>query len=267
MELQQYKDWSPTQFDSKGLGCEDRQDWFVCPVIETRDSGHLEKSNFTTMLCMLEEIDPEEETWETHSFNHWGPGYFTIILVKPDSAAYNRATEAANALEYYPVLDESDLSDREFEGALSDWELYGMKEFCDLITPDDCDLDDYPDISLEQFQGWGGEIEFGDETVFNSGWVKEDEVWEEFKKLPGVEYEFVGEHDPVPIRQFFDSQAIAWFVGLNEEGNEGNLVSYNDEVIGRAFESKNLWTVQSKDGTYNSTGIDLYELVEDMIKT
>jgi hypothetical protein len=82
--MQTYSQYRPTGFDSRGLGLPDRQDWLVLPVIQTRDSGPLEQSNFASAL---KAVGGESETVEVHRFGHWGPGWFEIIIVAPGSEA------------------------------------------------------------------------------------------------------------------------------------------------------------------------------------
>jgi hypothetical protein len=67
--MKKYKDYSPTEFDCKGLNLPDKQEWLVVPVMQTRDSGPLELSNFRTALKMLCD---ESENVEVHRFGHWG---------------------------------------------------------------------------------------------------------------------------------------------------------------------------------------------------
>lgn len=112
-----YREWSPTAFDHKGLACDDQQDWLVCPVMRTRDSGPLDRTNFGAFLQGLRDADPERNDHEDHRFGHWGPGWFEIILVRPGTAVEKAARTMANALADYPVLDEMALSEAEHEEA------------------------------------------------------------------------------------------------------------------------------------------------------
>jgi hypothetical protein len=121
--MQTYKELQPTGFDARGLGLEDRQDWYVCPVIRDRDSGCLAESNFATALELL---GGESDTVETHSFNHWGHGWFEIILVHPDRKNDVEALE--NKLENYPLLNEGDYSRRQYESAILFWLCCSLKE-------------------------------------------------------------------------------------------------------------------------------------------
>jgi hypothetical protein len=149
--LKRYKDWSPSQFDTKGLGLEDRQDWFVAPVTRTRDSGVLEESNFAVVKRELEKADnaarqanyesavrfagpvkPEnvdyEPSFEVHRFGHWGPGWFEIILCRPESKCAQVAADFACALADYPIADEEHHSQAEHEEADELWKGLSTKE-------------------------------------------------------------------------------------------------------------------------------------------
>ena len=114
--MQRYSEYSPTQFDIRGLGCDDRQDWLVLGLIRTRDSGPLDESNFASALRILGD---ESETLEVHRFGHWGPGWFEIILLHP--SRQGEGEEIERRLENYPVLDDDDFSEREYEAANDIW--------------------------------------------------------------------------------------------------------------------------------------------------
>ena len=117
-----YKDWAPSAHDMRGLGLEDRQAWFVAPLIHTRDSDVLEQSNWHAFRCEMERADPEGVDWEEHSFNHWACGWFEIVLLRPDTAAATAAEEIEDRLvNVYPILDEDDHSERELEAAEQIW--------------------------------------------------------------------------------------------------------------------------------------------------
>lgn len=122
-ELKRYRDWAPSQFDTRGLNLPDRQDWIVAPVIRTRDSGVLEESNFASAL---ESLGGESETVEVHRFGHWGPGWFEILLVDPSRA--ESVAEIACALADYPILNEHDHSEREWEAACECWASFSVRE-------------------------------------------------------------------------------------------------------------------------------------------
>lgn len=118
--MKTYREYSPTQFDPKGLGLNDQQNWLVCPVIQTRDSDVLERSNFD---ATLRELGGESDTVEVHRFGHWGPGWFEIIIINPaDEAKVKIAQEIEDALSDYPIVDEELHSEYEHEECAELWE-------------------------------------------------------------------------------------------------------------------------------------------------
>jgi hypothetical protein len=113
MPLKRYKDWSPTSHDTKGLGLDGengRQDWYVAPVIRTRDSGPLQASNFFAAEARLAKEGPLD--YEVHRFGHWVNGWFEIILIRPGTACAAAGQALADCLADYPILDEEDYTER-----------------------------------------------------------------------------------------------------------------------------------------------------------
>ena len=184
----------------RGFGLVNRQDWLVASVMRTRDSDPLAQSNFETYL---NDLGGESDTVELHSFNHWGPGWFEIILINPeDTDTVEKAQELEDSLENYPVLNEEDWSERENKLSEEDWENYGRKDFArglskliqslegesehgfslediednlDLLT--DNDLDALWFNSTKEL-GWITRVE-GNSTVFNDKEALEHvNVWE-----------------------------------------------------------------------------------------
>ncbi len=131
--MQRYAKHAPTAFDVSGAFLPDRQDWYVLPVSQTRDSGPLDKSNFETAQKILADgRDAENDgegpaDFEVHRFGHWGPGWYEIIIIAPDSEAFRRAEGIEERMENYPVLDESDYSSREWDEFSEGWESWGCK--------------------------------------------------------------------------------------------------------------------------------------------
>ena len=119
-DLQDYRDYSPTPFDSKGLMGDDHgiADFKVL-LGRNRDSDPLDESNFSVALDML---GGESESVQVHSFGHWACGWLEIILIYPrDKRAASIAGEIAESLSNYPILDEFDYSERELEAAEQIW--------------------------------------------------------------------------------------------------------------------------------------------------
>lgn len=126
--LTTYAEFAPTSFDRRGAFLPERADWLVVPCGRNRDSRVLAESNFHVAL---ERLGDESETVEVHRFGHWACGWFEIILVHPSRA--DEVSEIADALASYPILDESDWSEREYEAAAEYWDsetLRGRVELC-----------------------------------------------------------------------------------------------------------------------------------------
>lgn len=139
--MQRYKDFQPTGFDPKGLALEDKQEWFVVPVSRTRDSGPLAEANFEAALEML---GGETDNVEVHRFGHWGPGWFEIIIVNPESPIARTAEEIEESLENYPVLDDDKFSEMEEELKDQSWDSWGDSELLEIYK----ELS-FPDIECE----------------------------------------------------------------------------------------------------------------------
>lgn len=117
--LQVYKNHSPTPLDENialtgGLSCQN--EWLIAPCSITRDSDSLALSNWHAQEQALREVDTGAD-FDMHRFGHWGPGWYEIVLVRPGSACERVARELAASLKTYPVLDETDWSERENEMA------------------------------------------------------------------------------------------------------------------------------------------------------
>lgn len=132
MELQTYKEFRPTAFDTRGLALPDRQDWIVCPVSHNRDSDILIESNWA---CQLARLGGESDTVEIHRFGHWGPGWFEIVIVDPaDTSNVESMRQLAHELADYPVMDDSDLSAREEEQYTESWANWACSDFLSVIS-------------------------------------------------------------------------------------------------------------------------------------
>lgn len=91
----------------------DLSEWCQGPG-RSRDSEILAESNFEAALERLGGEQPGEV--EVHRFGHWGCGWFETIMVNPRNLKAIRELKAIYvALEHYPVLDDSEYSEREYE--------------------------------------------------------------------------------------------------------------------------------------------------------
>ena len=149
-----YADFQPTGFDPRGLALPDRQDWLVAPIGRNRDSGILAESNFD---AFLDAMGGESETLEIHRFGHWGCGWFEIVLVHPDRE--DEVDEIEGALADYPVLDDSDYSEREWEAITDYWEGMGARDRMDLCVSEGASIfairrDTPPKQTIERLRDW-----------------------------------------------------------------------------------------------------------------
>ena len=122
--MKTYGNWAPTPFDTKGLHLtdgEDRDDWLVAPIILTRDSDALSRSNWRVVLAALQRAAGESEDIEVHRFGHWGCGWLEICLIRPGTTAQKEADRWKRKLEDYPIASEDDLSREEAEEADLTW--------------------------------------------------------------------------------------------------------------------------------------------------
>ena len=160
--MKTYKEFRPTSFDHH-IEIEDRENWLLVPVSQTRDSGCLARSNFETAVKML---GGESEDVEIHRFGHWGPGWIEVIIVNPDNNGLVLvATEIEASLESYPVLDDEDFSQKENDEANEVWmNYYNEKERVEYIRRNRSQFDfrDFADmvrsVRGEYFAGYASEL-------------------------------------------------------------------------------------------------------------
>jgi len=149
-DMQRYRDYAPTGFDTVGAFLPDQGNWIVVPVGQNRDSNYLEESNFQTALDMLGE---ESDTVQVHRFGHWACGWYEIIIVDPgDNDRAIIAAEIMCALADYPILDDMDYSEREWNRASEYWEQNSMSDRINICKRFDISIfaarrDDIPEDS------------------------------------------------------------------------------------------------------------------------
>ena len=106
-------------------------DYYSAGVGQSRDSDCLEQSNFAAMLAALE---GESETVIVVRETHWAVGWVEWIAIhEADTAALAKADEQCGRLEDYPVLDEEDWSEREWNAQCETWEQASLRdrvEYC-----------------------------------------------------------------------------------------------------------------------------------------
>lgn len=91
-----------------------------------RDSDLLTESNFE---CALKAIGGESDTVRVVREGHWACGWVEWIAIhESDTKALDIADDILCALSDYPVLNESDYSEREWDAAQCYWESLDLSE-------------------------------------------------------------------------------------------------------------------------------------------
>jgi hypothetical protein len=118
--------------------------WGSCFTLEHRDSNTLDQSNSATIKQLIKDNGLEDD-FEVCNFNHWAVGWaeqLAIRLATEDGINHEALTfwqSILDSLENYPVLDEDDYYNREYEdfidtlGSCYKWDL----ENEGYILPDD----------------------------------------------------------------------------------------------------------------------------------
>lgn len=189
--LPRYSDWSPTPFDPKGyaLDEEERGAWLVGPTCPTRDSGPLALANHAAALAACAKVDPDGVDHEEHSFGHWGPGYFSIILTRPGSRAADALAECAAALADYPVLDDDELATRESEERAEAWSNYARAEYARMLEKRlGVDVSDVSDEALRALFGERWSYDGDSAAALDERDALQDTTTEEARALPGARW-------------------------------------------------------------------------------
>jgi hypothetical protein len=101
--------------------------WAIGPVSQHRDSDALEASNFAAAVRAL---GGEGDDVQVVRFRHWAVGWVEEISFRLGSQAAEIAHVLACALDDYPVLDDDDLSEREWAADHPDGDSCCHSEYC-----------------------------------------------------------------------------------------------------------------------------------------
>ncbi len=93
---------------------------------QSRDSDDLEQSNFATAIAAL---GGESETVEIVRESHWAVGWVEWIAIHQDDGdALEIADKLQDRMANYPVLNEEDWSQREWDHAQGNWEQSSLRD-------------------------------------------------------------------------------------------------------------------------------------------
>ena len=159
----------------------DADQWAVI-YTHNRDSGLLDQSNAGVIekaMKPFSEGDDSDVVFESHS--HWAVGHvdgFSVRVFKDGeiTKAFETYHELARQLDDYPVLDESNYSEREFEATLENIEDAAWKLKHEFDLPDDWECQVYGWLSDHRC----GEIENTDDL---GGYPSESALLEAFEAL------------------------------------------------------------------------------------
>lgn len=93
----------------------DDADEFCIYHLDHRDSELLDQSNANSIRQALE---PFEDEVRLETFSHWAVGWIDAVAVRVGTRAYRTLCEIIDRLSEYPILDEMDYSNREYEATL-----------------------------------------------------------------------------------------------------------------------------------------------------
>ena len=104
----------------------EREDWLQV-IGQSRDSKCLEESNFRLTLKALKKIS--EDDVEIERSGHWAVGWIEVIIINPaNEAMVKEAQSILDALTDYPVVDDDDFSELEYETAAKYWDQCSVRE-------------------------------------------------------------------------------------------------------------------------------------------
>jgi hypothetical protein len=159
----------------------DAEQWAIV-YTQNRDSGLLDQSNADFITGELERFsdgDDPDVVFEVH--DHWACGWvcgFSVRVFRHAqiTEAFRVYHELAQRLADYPILDETDYSDREFSATLENIPLAALGLARDYSLPEGW---------VEQVYDWlsdnrSGELENVDDQ---GGWPSEESLTEAFEEL------------------------------------------------------------------------------------
>lgn len=159
----------------------DADQWAVI-YTHNRDSGLLDQSNANVIekeLAPFSEGDDPDLVFESHS--HWAVGHidgFSVRVFKDGKVtdAFQKYHELAERLDDYPILDESDYSDREYEATLENIEDAAWRLKNEFDLPDGWEGEVYSWLSDNE----SSEVENADDQ---GGYPHEDALRRAFESL------------------------------------------------------------------------------------
>lgn len=130
----------------------DAQNWAVL-YTHNRDSGLIDQSNSAVITAAMKPFTAGKNpdvVMESHS--HWAVGHvdgFSVRVFRRRkiTKAFQTYFELLEQIEAYPILDESDYSDREYEATIENIDLAAWKVKREFVLPDGWESEVYSWLS------------------------------------------------------------------------------------------------------------------------
>jgi hypothetical protein len=111
---------------------EDMRNYYVFPLSRTRDSGLLTNHNFN--YCWDKISHKARAGTGVYLFNHWACGWYEIILInKNNSMAILLAEDLISEYENYPIFNEDEYNDKEYQYVIDQWENATLSNRLDML--------------------------------------------------------------------------------------------------------------------------------------
>lgn len=159
----------------------DADNWSII-YTKHRDSGLLDQSNASVIEKALEPfIDGDDPDVVMESHNHWAVGHidgFSIRVLRDGEVtdAFRQYHKLAEAMADYPILDESDYSERELEATFENIPLAAWRVKDEYELPDDWTEQVYDWLSNHRCSAL-------ENTDDQGGWPDEDDLRDAFDAL------------------------------------------------------------------------------------
>lgn len=164
--------------------------WSLGPVIEHRDSTLIDQSNAHEIKRIFEQADPNGKDWTITNCDHWAVGWVDHLSMQVYKKVLHTYVptkillvwqDIENSLENYPLLNEDDYSEREYNATLDNIEeaagYYARQHDIDLP-------DDYSSTLYSWFSDClPSAIESSDDT---GGYPSDDELEQAFNALDWI---------------------------------------------------------------------------------
>jgi hypothetical protein len=157
----------------------DPENWAIV-YTHHRDSGLLDQSNSSVIRkAMLPFVESGDVVFENHS--HWAVGHidgFSIRVYRRGkiTKAFRIYHELRQCIDDYPILDESDYSDREYEATVENIDLAAWSLKREFKLPRDWNYQVYDWLSQNKER----ELENTDDQ---GGWPSDESLAEAFQAL------------------------------------------------------------------------------------